>query len=88
MMNEDQIFKQLEAVLKELSIEIKFRKGYFRGGLCRYRGKNYLYLNRLEKTDSHIDLIISELSKMDLQGIILSQDIEELLLKVEASRED
>jgi len=87
-MSEDQIFKQLEEVLRELSIELKFRKGYFRGGLCRYRNKNYLYLNRMDKRDSHISLILSELSKMNLDGIDIPQEIEELLSKSEASRED
>jgi len=87
-MSEDQIFKQLEEVLRELSIELKFRKGYFRGGLCRYRNKNYIYLNRMDKRDSHISLIVSELGKLNLDGVDIPQEIGELISKSEASRED
>ena len=87
-MNEDQLFKQLEEILKELSIEIKYRKGYFRGGLCRYRDKNYLYLNRIDKVNNHIALILSELNKIDLAGVEIPKEIVELISNFEASRED
>jgi len=87
-MSEDHIFKQLEEVLKELSIEIKFRKGYFTSGLCRYREKIYLYLNRIDKVENYVDLILDELRKMDLEGIAIPEEIGELLSKSEALRED
>jgi hypothetical protein len=83
-MNEDKIFRELEELLGKLSIKIKYGKGYFKGGLCRYREEQYIYLNRTENKEKHISLIISELEKMDLTGIDLSQTVEEILLKSEA----
>ena len=87
-MKEDQIFKELENLLNRLSIEIKYRKGYFKGGLCRFRDQNYFYLDRVDKVEHHIALILDELGKMDLSDIDISQSIEELLSKSEASREE
>ena len=87
-MDENKTFKELENLLSRLSIEIKYRKGYFRGGLCRFRDQNYFYLNRVDKVEHHITLILNELGKMNLGDIDLPQSIEELLSKSEASREE
>ena len=87
-MKENQIFKELEELLSRLSIEIKYRKGYFKGGLCRFRDQNYFYLNRLDRVEHHIALILNELETMNLSDIELPQSIEELLSKSEASREE
>ena len=87
-MDENKTFKELENLLSRLSIEIKYRKGYFRGGLCRFRDQNYFYLNKVDKVEHHIALILSELEKMNLSDINLPQSIEELLSKSEASREE
>ncbi len=87
-MEKDQILKELETLLNSLSIELKYRKGYFRGGLCRYRDQNFIYLNRADKEEHHIALILGELEKMNLTDIELPQSIEELLSKSEASREE
>jgi len=84
MKNEDIIFKELEQLLDGLGIGLKFRKGYFKGGLCRYRDDKYIYLNRTDKKEHQISIILSELEDMDLEGIKLPQTIKELLSKSEA----
>ena len=83
-MNEDLIFKELEKFLNQISVEVKYRKGHFKSGLCRYRGKKYFYLNRTDSKEIHIAIIVSEIVKMDLEGIELPQAVEEHLLKSEA----
>jgi hypothetical protein len=83
-MNEDLIFKELEKFLNQISVEVKYRKGYFKSGLCRYRGEKYFYLNRTDSKEIHIAIILSEIAKMDLEGIELPQVVEEHLLKSEA----
>jgi hypothetical protein len=87
-MNKESILQDLEGLLNQLSIELKYRKGYFKGGLCRYRDKDFIYLNRADKPENHIALIIEELSKMNLGDIEIPQSIGELLLNSEASREE
>jgi len=83
-MEDNQVFKELEELLDKLSIKIKFGRGYFRGGLCRFKEEKYLYLNRSDDKDKHISIIISELENIDLNGIELSKSIGELLSKSEA----
>jgi hypothetical protein len=83
-MEDDQVFKELEELLEKLSIKIKYGRGYFKGGLCRYKEEKYLYLNRSDDKGRHISIILSELENIDLNGIELSKSIEELLLKSEA----
>jgi hypothetical protein len=83
-MNDSQIFDELEQILSKLSIKIKYGRGYFKGGLCRYKEDKYLYLNRSDDKDKHISIIVSELENMDLTGIQLNKTIGELLSKSEA----
>jgi hypothetical protein len=83
-MEDNQLFTELEELLQELSITIKYGRGYFKGGLCRYKDDKYLYLNRSDDKDKHISIILAELENMDLSGIKLNKTIGELLSKSEA----
>ena len=83
-MEDHQVFNELEELLGKLTIKIKYGRGYFKGGLCRYREEKYLYLNRSDDKDRHISIILSELENIDLNGIELSKSIGELLSKSEA----
>ena len=83
-MEDNLVFKELEELLEKLSIKIKYGRGYFKGGLCRFKEERYLYLNRSDDKDRHISIILSELENIDLNGIKLSNSIGELLSKSEA----
>ena len=83
-MEDNQVFKELEELLDKLSIKIKYGRGYFRGGLCRFKEEKYLYLNRSDDKDRHISIILSELENIDLNGMEMSISIGELLSKSEA----
>jgi len=80
-MEDKQLFTELEELLQKLSIKIKYGRGYFNGGLCRYKEDKYLYLNRSDDKDTHISIILSELENIDLNGIQLNKTIGELLSK-------
>lgn len=80
-MEDDQVFEELQKLLDRLSVKIKYGRGYFKGGLCRYKDERYLYLNRADDTDRHISLILSEIENIDLNGIKVSKSIMELLSK-------
>ena len=80
-MEDKQLFTELEELLQKLSIKIKYGRGYFKGGLCRYKEDKYLYLNRSDDKDRHISIILSELENIDLNGIQLNKTIGELLSK-------
>ena len=80
-MEDDQVFEELQELLDRLSVKIKYGRGYFKGGLCRYKDEQYLYLNRADDKDRHISIILSEIENIDLNGIELSKSIMELLSK-------
>ena len=83
-MEDNQLFADLEELLQDLSITIKYGRGYFKGGLCRYKEDKYIYLNRSDDKDKHISIILSELENIDLTGVKLNKTIGELLSKSEA----
>ena len=56
-MEDKELFTELEELLLELSITIKYGRGYFNGGLCRYKEDKYIYLNRSDDKDKHISII-------------------------------
>lgn len=83
-MEDNQLFTELEELLQELSIKIKYGRGYFKGGLCRYKEEKYLYLNRSDDKNMHISIILSELKNIDLKDIQINKTIGELLSNYEA----
>ena len=82
-MNNEEVFAELQEILKEFEVEIKYGRGYFEGGLCRYNEGQFIYLNRAKDLDNHIALIISELKNFDLKGVRLSTEIANLLRESE-----
>ena len=66
MNNSEDLIKELEILLRDLSIELKYSKGNFQGGICRYKDRKMLYLNRTQPVDIHVSLIISELKKINI----------------------
>jgi len=84
-MNDEEVLSQLQEVLDELNIELKYGRGYFEGGLCRYRESRYIYLNRAQNIENHISVILTELRKMNLDNIDLKPSVKALLTKRESN---
>jgi hypothetical protein len=82
-MENDLLFKELEHILDELCIEIKYGRGYFEGGICRLNDHKVLYLNRAKDRESHINIIISELRTLGVNRVHCSENIQKLLSKAE-----
>ena len=87
-MQNDEILKELEKLLKAFSVEIKYGKGYFDGGLYRYRDSRYIYLNRANSEEYNIEVLLTEIKKMDWQGLECNPVIKELLTKSEQNLEE
>jgi hypothetical protein len=84
-MNNDFVIDELRNILKERGIDIKYGRGYFEGGICRYKDNQYLYLNRAQDVGNHISLIISEMKKMKLENLECSPEVKSLLEKTESN---
>lgn len=84
-MSDEEVLKELKKILEESSIEIKYGKGYFQGGYCRYHDKKALYVNKTQKIEDQIQLIISEIQKLNLTGIDQYPLLKRLLAKSETN---
>ena len=87
MMNNEEVFTELQEILKKLEIEIKYGRGYFEGGLCRYNEGQYIYLNRAQKIEDHITVILTELKKIDTDKFECSEFVKNLLTETETNEE-
>jgi len=84
-MNSEQLLGELQQLLQEMSIQVRFGKGYFTGGLCRYKDQNYLYINKSQGIEQQIALIITEIKKLDLNGVDIDPTISKLLSENETN---
>ena len=75
----------LQELFHELSVQVRFGKGYFTGGLCRYKDQTYLYLNKSQDIDQQIALMITEIKKLDLNGVDIKPTISRLLSEQETN---
>ena len=70
-----EILSELENILDQFSIKVKYGRGYFDGGLYRYKDESVVYLNRMHTIDKHIDILCQELKNYDLDGIKINPDV-------------
>ena len=80
-MSTDEIIKELENLLNQLSVELKYGRGYFDGGLYRYRDNKCIYLNRANSDQHNLAILLSEIKKMEWQNLECKPSIKELLTK-------
>ena len=66
-MDTEKTLQDLLDLLGQLSIEVKYHRGNFRGGLVYYNGNKYFYLNRKDDAKTQISLIVSELKQNDIE---------------------
>jgi hypothetical protein len=79
MLLKEEIFSQLQDVLVQLDIKLKYDRGYFKGGFFRYKDKRTIYLNRAESVDQHVLTIVSELKDLDLSNVSMSPSLREIM---------
>jgi hypothetical protein len=75
----EEIFLELQEILKCLDVKLKYDRGYFRGGFYRYKDKKTIFLNRADSVDHYVSIIVSELKDMDLSAISLSPSLKEVI---------
>jgi hypothetical protein len=84
-MSNESMFEELQTILSEQGIEIKYGRGYFEGGVCRYKDSKYFYLNRAQDIENHVLLMVSEVKKMNIENLKCSPDLENLLQSIESN---
>ena len=74
-MEKEEIFAELQNILDQLSVDLKFGRGYFEGGLYKYKDQSVIYLNRTHTIEKHINILCQEIKNYDLEGIELNPEI-------------
>ena len=65
-MKDSEKLSNLEEVVNQMGIMLRYEKGDFRGGFCRVGDKKMLIVNSALDLQVKISLISHELSKLDL----------------------
>jgi len=81
MINES-LLQAFEGLVTKLSIDLRYEKGDFAGGLCRMPNKNILIINSKLPLDQKIKLIASELSTLELNHIYIRPALRKVMSEV------
>lgn len=73
--HQEEVLKQLLDLLEKLSINVRYDRGFFYGGLVRYKDQLYLYLNRKSETMQKIEIIVDELKYIHVPEDLISEDL-------------
>ncbi len=82
---DEQKLTALLELLDKLSIQVKYARGYFHGGLVRYRDQLFLYLNRAAKMQNKIEMIVNELQYIEIPPDLMTPQLREIFEKVRES---
>ena len=79
-MHDDDILQSFEKLLTDLEVELRYEKGDFRGGICRYKEKKQLILNKNLNSNQKILIMANELkTNFDLDNLYLVPALREVI---------
>ena len=78
-MKRENILQAFENLVNNLSIDLRYEKGDFNGGLCRMTDKKILIVNSKLPMEQKIKLIASELNSLDLNHIYIRPVLREII---------
>ncbi len=78
-MTHELILQGFENLINNLSIDLRYEKGEFSGGLCQMPNKKVLIVNSQLSTEKKIKLIASELKSLDLNHIYIRPALRQLI---------
>ncbi len=79
-MEENEVLENLEKLLSEMGINIRYEKGDFSGGFCRYKENKQLIINKSLDTTQKINIISTELkSNVEFDEIYIMPALREVI---------
>ncbi len=79
-MHDDDILQSFEKLLTDLEVELRYEKGDFQGGICRYKEKKQLILNKNLSSNQKIMVMANELkTNFDLDNLYLVPALREVI---------
>ncbi|MDZ7332115.1 MAG: hypothetical protein ONB31_09080 [candidate division KSB1 bacterium] len=73
------ILQGLENLIQSLSIDLRYEKGDFAGGLCRLPDKSVFIINPKLPVETKIKLIASELRLLELNHIYIRPALRQVI---------
>ena len=79
-MQPEAILESLEKIFADHSIEIRYEKGQFAGGLYRYLNKREIIVNKALSTEQRISVLAQEIREnIDLDKVYLIPALREVI---------
>jgi len=79
-MNDDDVLQSFEKLLTDLEVELRYEKGDFQGGICRYKEKRQFILNKNLNSNQKILIMANELKlNFDLDNLYLVPALREVI---------
>ena len=78
-MKTENVLQAFENLVSSLSIDLRYEKGDFDGGLCRLPDKYVLIINSKLPVEQKIKLIAAELSSLDLNHIYIRPALRKIM---------
>ena len=70
-LSDEAIINAFEALAENLSIQIRYEKGDFKGGICRVDDKKTFIINKDLQASKKIDLLAKEFALYDLEDVYI-----------------
>ena len=78
-MKNENLLQAFESLINNLSIELRYEKGDFFGGLCQMPDKNIFIINIKLPVEQKIKLIANELKLIDLNHVYIRPALREII---------
>ncbi len=79
-MDDESILESLEKILSDLSIEVRYERGEFQGGLYRYKDKRQIVINKDLGMEQKIRIIANEIkANVELDNLYLLPALREVI---------
>ncbi len=67
----EHLIQEIENLLAQLSIPLRYEKGNFKGGLCRVNDERLFILNKNLPLEQKLQIFREELTHLDLEDIFI-----------------
>jgi len=79
-MTAEAILESLEKIIADLSIELRYEKGQFKGGYYRYKDTRQIVVNKNLSTEQKITILATEIkTNTDLDKLYLTPVVREVV---------
>ena len=70
-MDTEQIVEELEAIARQLEVEVRRERGSFKGGHCQMEESAYIILNKRHPPEAHLAILADSLQRYPLDTVYI-----------------